>query len=252
MGASLALSVFAQQPAAKAITIIVFVQLFLTTFAIRQFSPIKVWLSNEPRYLIVLCPLLFATNAAFFVELARRAAKALGARLSARFRAPPRLSRWSHAIVPYLAPVCTLVACALIANRYYETNGKRAIERGFPIREVQESQYYLSNAYARGLPIVEKRSKDKKALQLIYSLYLQDKLIARGDHLPSFDGAVERLDGSYDWLSKEPRRYGPDAQAKIKRDRSCAYVTYIRGRYLNKTPEQKLNPRCRAQKGAVD
>src|SRR6187399_883510 len=57
IGASLGLAVFAQQPAAKVIAIIVFVQLFLTTFAIRQFSPIKVWLSNEPRYMIVLCPL---------------------------------------------------------------------------------------------------------------------------------------------------------------------------------------------------
>lgn len=252
LGASIALSVFAQQPAVKVITIIVFVQLFCTTFAIRQFSPIKVWLSNEPRYMIVLCPLLFATNAAFFVELARRAGKALSARLSGRWLALPRLRRWSSATLPYLALVCTFVLCGLIAKRYYDTNAKRALEWDVPLRGVRMSQYSLSNAYIRGLPIVEKRSKDKKALQLIYSIYLQDKLIQRGGQLPSFEKAVERLDGSYDWLSKAPRAYSADAQAKIKGDRSCAYVTHIRGRYLNKSPDQKLNPRCKAKAGAAD
>jgi hypothetical protein len=252
IGTSLALSVFAQQRAAKAITIIVFVQLFLTTFAIRQFSPIKVWLSNEPRYMIVLCPLLLATNAAFFVDLARRAVKALRARVNRLWLAPPKLSRWSRALVPNLTLLCTLVACALIANGYYEANGKRALQRGFPIRDVQERQFRFGNAYARGLPIVEKRSKDKKALRLIYSIYLRDKLIQRGDQLPSFEKVVERLDANYDWLSKSPRTYSADAQAKIKRDRSCAYVTYIRGRYLKQSPEQKLSPNCQALGGAVD
>ncbi|HEU5076524.1 MAG TPA: hypothetical protein VFU02_20175, partial [Polyangiaceae bacterium] len=247
LGTAVALAVFARQTAAKAVALIVFIQLFLTTFAIRQFSPIKLWLSNEPRYLIVLCPLLLATNSAFFVGIARRGVKALAQRVRRRWALPPAAFRWARATVIALAPVCAVLSCALIANHYYRANEARAFRKGFPVRDVEEAQYYFSNAYARGLPIVEKRSRDKKALRLIYSVYLQDHLIQRDGRLPNFEEAVAPLGGSYDWLSKAPDTYAADAEAKLKRDRGCAYVTHLRGRYVKRSPDKKLAPSCRAQ-----
>lgn len=250
LGTSLALALFARQTAAKAVALIVFIQLFLTTFAIRQVNPIKLWLSNEPRYMIVLCPLLFATNAAFFVGLARRGVKELALWVRGRWALKPALIRGARVAVIALAPVTALVSGAVIANHYYQTNGARALKRDFPLRDVQLSQYYYSNAYLRGLPIVEKRSRDKKALRLIYSVYLEDRLIRRGDQLPNFEDAVARLGGSYDWLSKAPAAYARDAEAKLKHERNCAYVTHLRGRYVKRTPAKKLPPSCRAQRAS--
>ena len=252
LGTSLGLAVFARHTPAKAVALIVFVQLLLMTFAIRQLNPIKVWLSNEPRYMVVLCPLLLATNAAFFVVILRRAVKHLARSVQARWSLRPRVRRWSRVAAIVLAPVCAVVSSALIANHYYRANGDRTFRRGFPVRHAQEAQYHFSNAYARGLPIVEKRSRDKKALRLIYSMYLQDQLIERGDQLPNFENAVARLGGSYDWLSKDPRAYAADAEAKLKRERGCAYVTQLRGRYVKRTPDNKLAPGCRAQTGSRD
>lgn len=252
LGTSLGLALLAQQTPAKAVALIVFLQLFLTTFAIRQVSPIKVWLSNEPRYMIVLCPLLVATNAAFFVGLARRGVKQLALWVRGRWSLKPGVLRWSRVAVIALAPVCAVTSAAVIANHYYQANGVRTFRKGFPIRDVEQAQYHFSNAYARGLPIVEKRSKDKKALRLIYSVYLEDRLIQRGDSLPNFEDAVARLGGSYDWLSKAPATYAADAEAKLKRDRSCVYVTHLRGRYVNRTPAKKLAPSCRAGSGPTD
>lgn len=252
LGTSLGLAVFAQQTPAKAVALIVFLQLILTTFAIRQISPIKVWLSNEPRYMIVLCPLLMATNSAFFVGLARRGVKRIALWVRGRWSLGPAAGRWARVVVIALAPLCAVVSAALIANHYYQANGARTFRKGFPLRGVEAAQYHYSNAYVRGLPIVEKRSKEKKALRLIYSVYLEDRLIRRGDRLPNFEDAVARLGGSYDWLSKAPATYAADAEAKLKRDRSCAYVTHLRGRYVNRTPTKKLAPDCRAGSGAAE
>jgi hypothetical protein len=252
LGTSLGLAVFAQQTPAKAMALIVFIQLFLTTFAIRQVSPIKVWLSNEPRYMIVLCPLLLATNSAFFVGLARLGVKRIAAWVRGRWSLRPAVGRWARVAVIALAPVCAVVSALVIANHYYQANGARTFRKGFPVRDVEMAQYHYSNAYVRGLPIVEKRSKDKKALRLIYSVYLEDHLIQRGDRLPNFEDAVARLGGSYDWLSKDPATYAADAEAKLKRERSCVYVTHLRGRYVNRTPAKKLAASCRARSGAGD
>lgn len=251
LGTSLGLAVFARQTAAKAVALIVFVQLFLMTFAIRQVNPIKVWLSNEPRYMVVLCPLLFATNAAFFVVIARGAVKQGVAWVRGRWALPPRLLRLKHPLILLIAPLCTLVACALIGQHYYEANGVRTFKRGFPLRDVQLAQNHYSDAYARGLPIAEKRSNEKKALRLIYSMYLKNDLIRRGDQLPNFEDAVARL-GGYDWLSKNPAAYAADAESKLKRSRSCGYMTQLRGRYVKRTPDKKLGANCRAQTGSPD
>ena len=251
LGTSLGLAVFARQTAAKVVALIVFVQLFLMTFAIRQVNPIKVWLSNEPRYMLVLCPLLFATNAAFFVVIARNGVKQGVAWVRGRWALPPRLLRLKRPLIFAIAPVCTLVAGAVIAQHYYEANGARTFGRGFPLRDVRQAEAQYSDAYARGLPIAEKRSREKKSLRLIYSVYLKDELIQRGDQLPNFEDAVARL-GGYDWLSKNPEAYAADAESKLTRSRSCAYVTQLRGRYVKRTPDKKLGDNCRAQTGSAD
>ena len=252
LGTSLGLAVLAQQRAAKAVALVVFVQLFLMTFALRSLSPIKVWLSNEPRYLVVLLPLLLATNAAFFVGLTRRGVKRLAAVVRERWTLRPWVLRGARVTVRCLAPAVAVVSCALVANHYYETNGTLTFRKGFPLRDVRDAQFYLSNAYGRGLPIAEKRSRDKKALRVIYSVYLHDKLIERGGELPNFETAVASLGSGYDWLSKDPRTYAADADAKLKRDRNCAYVAHLRGRYVERTPEKRLAPSCRAQPGSRD
>jgi len=80
---------------------------------------------------------------------------------------------------------------------------------------------------------------------------LRDDLIRRGDQLPNFEDAVARL-GGYDWLSKNPSGYAADAESKLKRSRSCAYMTQLRGRYVQRTPDKKLGANCRAQTGSPD
>lgn len=230
LGSSLALAVFAKHKAARAITLVVFVQLFFTTFAVRSLDPLKVWMSNEPRYLIVLCPLLMSMNCAFVVELVRRGK----ASLSRKWR------RWLVFIGPRVAPVWTVGLCALVAWHYETVLGKQ-FERNNPVREVQRLEAQFSDAYARGLPIVEKRSRFKKGLRLVWSTYLREDLLVRNDSLPSFESAVRRLNSRYEWLPNGPAER---ADRIVSRQRSCAYVLQMRGRYLRRTPNKELPERC--------
>lgn len=231
LGSSMALSVFAKHRAARAITLVVFTQLFFTTFAVRSVNPIKLWMSNEPRYLIVLCPLLMSMNCALVVELVRRGKATL----------PRKVRKWLVFIGPRVSPVWGLGLCALVAWHYQVVLG-RQLKRNDPIREVERLEAQFSDAYARGLPIVEKRSRWKKGLRLVWSMYLREELVVKNDALPEFEKAVRRLDARYDWLPDGPAEA---AQQIVSRQRSCAYVLQMRGRYLRPSPKGSLPKRCR-------
>jgi hypothetical protein len=248
LGASLGLSVFAKRAAARAITLVVFVHLFLVTFSIRQLSPLKVWMSNEPRYLIVLCPLLMAVNAAFLVHATQEATSRW--RETLKLTLLPRITSFSKYLSPLrgkLAPVWAIIVSLFVAHHYHDENGRRYLERDFPLKRHERYQARFSAAFEKGLPIVEKRSRHKKALRLIYSVYLPTELIVQDGRLPSFERAVRPLDRQYDWLSRDADRFREDAQHKVRRERRCVYVTRIRGRYLRVNPNRSVPSRCAAK-----
>ncbi len=238
LGSSLALAFFAGQRAAKAMALVVFGYLFQATFAIRQFDPLKVWMSNEPRYFVVLCPLLLATDTAFVLVLLKRA------KHWAKQRVPGRFVRGFFLLGSRFAPAWALLFGLLIGLRYYNVEGHRALEREYPFRNLRRFEEYFNDAYARGLPIVEKHSRYKKALRLVYSVYLDENLIERDGKLPSFEEAVKRLDTRYDWLSTDPSKYLKRARQDVRRNRKCVYTTRIRGRNLSVVPRVKLSDRC--------
>lgn len=241
LGAAPALAVFGAKKPAKAVMFAVFGYLFLATFSIRQLKPLKIWMSNEPRYFIVLCPLLLAVNAALLVELVKRAKHALRPRLARR------TFKWLwFPVHPGLAPVWALLLCLLVADRYYQEHGRRWWRQEFPLKQVERHRQRFNDAFARGLPIAERRSRHKKALRLIWSVYLEEDRIARDGRLPSFEDAVARLDSGYDWLGKDTLAYRDDALQKVRKDRRCAYVARIRGRFLHVEPKRKLSEDCRA------
>ncbi len=239
LGASLALAVFARQTPARAMALVLFGYLFFATFAIRQLSPIKLWMSKEPRYFVVLCPLILAVNAAFFVEIVRRFRTAVSARLQRGF--VPFQSRF--------VPLWALVLCFSIGWHYYGEHGRQALQRDFPLKEVRKRKAWFENAYQRGLPITQRASREKKALRAIWSMYLSDDLLVVDGKLPSFEDSVKRLDGRYDWLSKDPERYRRDALSKVRRGLKCAYVTHVRGRFLQVQPKRRLPDDCKAVPG---
>ena len=236
LGASLALAVFARQTPAQAMALVLFGYLFFATFAIRQLDPIKLWMSKEPRYFVVLCPLILAVNSAFSVEILRRLPAVLG----------PRLQRATLPFQSRFVPLWALLFCTLIGWRYYSENGKLAFKRDFPLKELRKRKTKLENAYRRGLPIAERASRHKKALRVVWSVYLNEDLLVADGKLPSFEERVKRLDGRYDWLSKDPALYRQDALSKLRRDQRCAYVTHIRGRFLRLKPNRTLPSSCKA------
>ncbi len=231
LAASLSLWGFLKQRAVRAVSVVVLVYLVLMTFSIRQVAPVKVWMSNEPRYFIVLCPLLIAVNAAFIAELTRRA-----------WAARPWKPRLRLGIPRSLASVgLASLVCVWIGVHYYVREGKRAFGRGSPLGVVAAHQQAFSDAYARGLPILQARSKDQKALRLIYSVYLDERLLAQGGQLPSFEAAVRSGDPRFDWLE----RPGPTGlRARLVFDRKCSYFTGIRGRFLSLRPPGNLPSAC--------
>src|SRR5690606_40164399 len=64
-----------------------------------------------------------------------------------------------HKASPVFAPLWVALFCGLIAAHYHAQNSKRFLKRGYPVALVQKHQEQFSDAYARGLPIVEKRSR---------------------------------------------------------------------------------------------
>jgi hypothetical protein len=132
----------------------------------------------------------------------------------------------------------------LVGDHYYAENGRRWWRQEFPLKQLQRQSRAFEDAFARGLPIVERRSRYDKALRLIWAVYLREDQIARDGKLPAFEDGVARLDGRHDWLSKDALAYRDDARQKLSGDRKCAYVARIRGRFLQVEPTGKLAAGC--------
>ena len=79
-----------------------------------------------------------------------------------------------------------------------------------------------TDAYVRDLPIVSTR--DPRATWVVYAVLIDDKLLARGRKLPTFDD-VKIEDGDRWWLVKEPSKYSIDKLHRMQRAHCALEVT---------------------------
>lgn len=230
LAAGLGLSFLAKNARARSVTLPALGFLFFLTFSIRSLHPLQVWMPNEVRYLIVICPLMMAINAAFAVTLIKQVRDHVG-------------HKWFIVFRPPFVPIWAALLFGAVAYQYYEQRGRRALNPGNVLDEHVARSERFNRAFQEGFPIVETHSKHKKALRLIWSVYLKEDLITKDGKLISFEDGVRGLGNRYDWISKTP-----DKKAKAKRtlasNRRCAYIVRIRGRYLRTQPSGDLPRNC--------
>ena len=234
LAASFALAVLGKNARARSAMLPVLSFLFFATFSIRSLNPLRVWMSNEVRYMIVILPLVMAINCAFAVTLLKHARDHWG-------------KKWFLPFHTHFAGAWAAAICLLVGYLYYEEHGPRAFRAGNVLDRHQTRQERFSDAFERGLPIVQKRSKHKKALRLVWSMYLSEGLITKKGELLSFEPNAKALDKRHDWISKDRRGYKRDAKRMLRRDKRCLYMVRLRGRYLKQYPSGPLRKSCKAK-----
>ncbi|HEX4338962.1 MAG TPA: glycosyltransferase family 39 protein [Polyangiaceae bacterium] len=184
--------------------------LFFLVFMVRQLHPFAVWQSFRVRYFDVTSPFIEVLTGVFLALVARQLVgelpeRSLGKRL---FGTPRRVA----IVVVALVVVAGLGSYSAVASELDD----HVLRYNAKIASV------ATDAYVRGLPIVS--TKDKRATWVVYSVLLDDKLLARGGKLPPFDDAKIE-DGDRWWLVKEPARYDLDKLRRLLRAHCAVEVT---------------------------
>jgi hypothetical protein len=112
------------------------------------------------------------------------------------------------------------------------------------LEEHEARRERFSKAFEEGRPIVERRSKHRKILRLLWSVYIDEDLLTKSGTLLSFDSSVEKLDKTYDWISKDFAGEKQAARRTLESNRRCAYIVRLRGRYMRSQPEGDLPDNC--------
>jgi hypothetical protein len=200
--------------------------LFLLTFGVRRLHPFTVWHGFRVRYFDVLSP---------FVELFAGLFLALAVR---QWLAQPRKQRFVKRFdSPRVAAVATVVLVALTGTTSYALGDPGRIFR-FNARMSEVA----TDAYVRGLPIVSTR--DPRATWVVYAVLIDDKLLARGGILPSFEDA-KIVDGSRWWLVRDPPRYDLEKLYMLQRANCVVEVTVKKPSPISKMePTERLPASC--------
>lgn len=229
--AAFAVLAFARQRAATAIVFIGAGYYFLLTFLVRSVDPLVVWQAFRSRYLDCASPFVFLTLALFLrlvlVELAKG-------------RSPPswvgrfaRLRPLRHAVVPALSAVVVLAAYRMLKPRIGE----------HPFAVLPRAAAVLNDAYRRNLPIVSVRNVN--GLWAVYSVLLDDKLLARDGVLPGYD-EVKRTWNNQQFLVRDTAAYSGDKLRRLQR-RHCVVEVLGKAGYTYVAPETPLAPECDAE-----
>ncbi|HVW29351.1 MAG TPA: glycosyltransferase family 39 protein [Polyangiaceae bacterium] len=185
--------------------------LFLLVFGVRRLHPFAVWHSFRVRYFDVLAPFV-QLFAGLFVALLARELLSQSGKAQARFVKRFDSSRWAASAVVVLVALFGTVSYAIAAPHLSDHVFKFNAE----ISDI------ATDAYVRGLPIVSTR--DPRATWVVYSVLIDDKLLAKHGKLPPFDD-VKIVDGDRFWLVKDRDRYDLDKLRRLQRARCVVEVT---------------------------
>jgi len=228
--ATLAVLVFAKQRAVTAIVLIGAVYYFFLTFLVRTINPLTIWQSFQSRYLDCASPFVFITIAVFVRVIAGELAQTIS---FGRLKLFERLRLLRHAVVPAVAALVGFVTYRTIAPRLDE----------HPFRVLPRAAAVLNDAYRRNLPLISVRNAN--GLWAAYSVLLDDKLLAKGNELPSYD-EVKRMSGDQIFLVRDGSSYSSDKLRRLQK-RHCAVLVTGKAGYTYVSPEEPLRPECDAE-----
>jgi hypothetical protein len=212
--------------------------LFLT-FLVRGIHPINIWHRFIPRYLDPTAPLVQLLNALFVTRTLREAWRRL------------RGDHWPHRFSPLarFGPVATLALVVILSwSSYQDTRNSLATH---PFRVNAQMADVATDAYLRNLPLVFRRPPSRTfdypgSLDVVYSVLLDDKLLARNGVLPKFEEA-KRVQGPRTFLVRNPSAYDQDGGKLARMIRSHCFIE-VRDRrlFMQLRPMSKLSPECDA------
>lgn len=148
--AGLAILSSARALPAKAVVIVTGSFLFLATFGLRRFNPPVLWMAMHDRYLVAGIPLALVANAIVIVD-AGSAARAALTRWLARWQAlgsRVAAATWQRGLSGAVLALCVLALALKTWILTRESFGHHAL------LETRRAYSLLSDAYARGLPVV--------------------------------------------------------------------------------------------------
>lgn len=228
--------------------------LFLITFLVRGVNPIVLWTRFFSRYFEPMAPFFTAAVALFVAHCV--------ARMWENF-APAKLSTWQGTLSRHAAAV-SVVACGVVGLAEYASNAGSTEEP--VLHEVRRISSITNDAYARNLPIVERRAKSSerdeerrtRPLKAVYGIFLDDRRIVTSDlakdgWLPNTLEAI-RHSKRYSYLLHDARVYGRERVEKFVDDGCAVVLTEAKG-HLNSAAgvpslivaqTEKLPARCKA------
>jgi hypothetical protein len=201
---------FAKNFRATALYAIVAGYIFFLTFTVRHLNPFAIWHMFRVRYFDPTAPFV-QLMAGLFLALVLR--EIFGRYADARWvRRFSGSSRWGTAVVLLLVVLAGAGSYAAAAPGLED----------HVLRFNANMSQIATDAYVRNLPIVSTR--DQRATWVVYSVLIDDRLLARDRKLPAFED-VKIQDGDRWWLVKEPSKYPLDKLHRMLRARCVVEVT---------------------------
>jgi len=183
--------------AGQALAIIGFSQVFFLTFMVRGFNPVELWESFEPRYIEPFTPFAALITGAFLAHV-----------LATLWNQ----GAWWKGAAQYGPTQQRFVALWALGSLLLVASAGRALTvvdaKPSGVAQGEELARMTTNTYERGLPVAEHRRGKTRMLELLYDVYLDDRLLARAGRLPNLPEATSYERG-FTYFVKSPTSYGP-------------------------------------------
>jgi dolichyl-phosphate-mannose-protein mannosyltransferase len=245
----------------KAVVLIAASFLFLSTFAFKSIDPIRLWMPMNDRYLTAAIPLALAANAIVVVEaaIAARAALTRGLHLISRARIDLGVRRW-----PELMAALALAGCML--GMYVKTRSVTAANRAHhPLDETPRLYALISDAYARGLPMVgavtgapKRKGGPAQARSLHWAVkgFVDEKLLLDASgQLPHFSySSLGAIGKKWRYAPVTPARSDSAVGEMMKSDPECVLLFKDLNSVPNVAPssdEWQMPERCAATRAQL-
>jgi dolichyl-phosphate-mannose-protein mannosyltransferase len=216
----------------KAVVLVCAAFLFLATFGVRRINPIVVWMNMSDRYLTAAVPLALVAAAIVLVEAAAAGRAALTRALASgpRLRVDIGSERWQRSLAAGALGLC-------LAGMAWKTWVLTAANRAHhPLVETRRLYSLISDAYARGLPIVGSVTRAPKrpgggsqvrSLHWAVKGFVDERLQLDADgQLPHFSYAtsVGMVGKKGRFVPLDPRLSEGVVQRMLKEDPECVLV----------------------------
>ena len=223
------------QAVGRAVALIGWSQVFFLVFTVRSVNPIQLWQDFRERYFDPFTPFGAVLSGAL-----------LAAGLSAAWGRLPGwawLERYDPAKRPSSAAGWTLALLAVLAVLSYREQvahpPRHAFEYGARIARL------ANRTYERNLPLIQRKRKTAKDLQVVYSVYMSDELLARDGKLPTYDEA-KRFEAGVAYIVKDEKAYGPGTLTRLI-EAGCAMQVSRSKQVAVMAPTKELPRRCDAE-----